>query len=98
MAGFSGELSSGSEMAALRERLAQVVEALQQTQAKQLDRAVQQVCTQLDALAGQLREALTQSLAADLDRLRAALADKAGQVERLQGLVQKIDDGLVLTD
>ncbi|MDD2721865.1 MAG: hypothetical protein PHH47_11220 [Gallionella sp.] len=33
----------------------------------------------------------TQSLAADLERLRAALADKAGQVERLQMLIREID-------
>lgn len=97
LAGFSGELRGSGEMSALREQLVQVVAALQQTLAEQLDQAVQQVCAQLDTLAGQLQEALTQSLAADLDRLRAALADKAGQVERLQDLVQKIDDGFCFT-
>ncbi len=97
LAGFSGELRGSGEMSALREQLAQVVAALQQALAEQLDQAVQQVCAQLDTLAGQLQEALTQSLAADLDRLRAALADKAGQVERLQDLVQKIDDGFCFT-
>ncbi|MCW2313542.1 dynamin family protein [Rhodoferax antarcticus] len=94
LAGFSGDLRGSGEMAALREQLAQVVSELQQTLAERLNRAVQQVCTQLDTLAGQLQEALTQSLAADLDRLRTALADKAGQVERLQGLVKEIDAGV----
>ncbi len=94
LAGFSGELRNSHEMSALRERLAQVVEALQQTFAERLDQAIKQVCTQLDALAGQLQEALTQSLAADLERLRAALADKAGQIERLQALVKAIDVGI----
>lgn len=93
LAGFSGELRDQSQMSALRERLAQVVTELQQMLAERLDHAVQQVCTQLDALAGQLQEALTQSLAADLERLRSALADKAGQVERLQALVREIDAG-----
>ena len=80
-------------MSALRERLAQVVAELQQTLAVRLDQAVQQVCTQLDELAGELGKGLTQSLAADLERLRIALADKAGQLESLQDLVRKIDDG-----
>lgn len=95
LAGFSGELRNSSEMSALRERLAQVVGELQQLLVERLDLAVEQVCTQLDTLAGQLQGALTQSLAADLDRLRVALADKVGQVERLQGLVQKIDEGCI---
>lgn len=91
LAGFSGELRERSEMAALRERLAEVVETLQRQMAQQLDQAVQQVCAQLDTLAGQLQAALTESLAADLERLRAALADKTRQVERLQALVGEID-------
>jgi hypothetical protein len=95
LAGFSGELHDRSEMSALRERLTQVVGELQKTMSASLDQAVQQVCAQLDTLAGQLQEALTQSLAADLERLRIALADKAGQVERLQALVKEIDAGKV---
>lgn len=91
LAGFSGDLRDSREMSALRERLAQAVAELQQTLAERLDQAVQEVCAQLDTLAGQLQAALTQSLAADLERLRAALADKAGQVERLQALVKEID-------
>ena len=59
--------------------------------AERLNQTVQQVCAQLDALAGQLQAALTQSLAADLERLPAALADKAEQVGRLQALVREID-------
>lgn len=93
LAGFSGDLRGSGEMSALRERLAQVVAELQQTLAVRLDQAVQQVCTQLDELAGELGKGLTQSLAADLERLRIALADKAGQLESLQDLVRKIDDG-----
>lgn len=91
LSGFSGELRGSGEMAALRERLAQVVADLQQTLAVRLDDAVKQACSQLDTLAGQLQQALTQSLAADVERLRAALADKAGQVERLQGLIEEVD-------
>jgi hypothetical protein len=91
LAEFSGELRDQSQMSALRERLAQVVAELQQTLAGRLDLTVQQVCDQLDTLAGQLHEALTQSLAVDLERLRAALADKAVQVERLQRLVTEVD-------
>lgn len=98
LAGFSGDLRGSGEMVALREQLAKVVSQLQQTLAQQLDQAVQQVCTQLDTLAGQLQAALTQSLAADLEHLRAGLADKAAQVERLQGLVRKIDDGLLFAN
>jgi hypothetical protein len=93
LAGFSGDLRASNEMSALRERLAQVVGELQQTLAGRLDRAVQQVCAKLDTLAGQLQAALTQSLAADLIRLRTALADKVAQVERMQALVKKIDAG-----
>jgi hypothetical protein len=95
LAGFSGELRDHSEMSALRERLAQVVGELQQTLGTSLDQAVQQVCAQLDTLAGQLQEALSQSLAADLERLRTALADKSCQVDRLQMLMQEIDAGNV---
>lgn len=91
LAGFSAEVRDSSEMAALRERLAQVVEAFQQTLAERVNQAVQQVCAQLDTLAGQLQAALTQSLAAELERLRTALDDKAKQVARLQALVEKID-------
>lgn len=91
LSGFSGELRGSSEMSALRERLAQGVGDLQQTLAIRLDQAVQQLCAQLDTLAGQLQEGLTQSLSADLERLRAAMADKAAQVERLQALVKVID-------
>lgn len=91
LAGFSGELRDRSEMSALRERLAQIVSELQQTLATSLDQAVQQVCVQLDTLAGQLQEALTQSLAADLERLRTALADKTRQVKHLQALEHEID-------
>lgn len=94
LAGFSGDLRGSGEMSALREKLAAVVDELQQTLAERLSQAVQQVCAQLDTLAGQLQEALTQSLAVDLDRLRTALADKAGQVERLQALVKEIDGGI----
>ena len=46
---------------------------LQRQMAQQLDQAVQQVCARLDTLAGQLQAALTESLAADLERLRAGL-------------------------
>lgn len=87
LAGFSGELRDASQMSALRDRTAQLVGDLQQTLAERLDQAVQQTCAQLDTLASQLREALSQSLTDDLDHLRAALADKAGQVERLQALM-----------
>lgn len=93
LADFSGELRDSDKMSALRERLAQVVGELQQMLAERIDLAVQQVCAQLDTLAGQLQEALTQSLAADLERLRTALADKSSQVERLQMLVKEIDAG-----
>lgn len=92
LAGFSGELRGSSEMSALRERLAQIVDELQQALAASLDQAVQQVCSQLDTLAGQLQEALTQSLEDDLERLRAALADKAQQVAHLQALVAMIEN------
>lgn len=92
LAGFSGELRDRSEMSALRERLAQIVGELQQTLATSLDQAVQQVCVQLDTMAGQLQEALTQSLAADLERLRTALADKTRQVKHLQALVYEINN------
>ncbi len=91
LAGFSGELRSSSEMAALRERLALQVEELWQQMALQLNQAVQHVCTQLDALAGQLEAALTKSLDADLERLRKALADKTQQVVRLQSLIGEIN-------
>lgn len=91
LAGFSGEVRDHGEMSALRQRLEQIVGEMQQTLATNLDQAVQQVCAQLDALAQQLQAALTQSLAADIERLRAALADKAKQVERLQALVKEID-------
>lgn len=91
MAGFSGELRDGSEMSALRERLAKVVATLQRHMAQQLDQAVQLVCAQLDALAGQLQRALTESLAAELERLRTALADKAQQVERMRALLGEIE-------
>lgn len=91
MAGFSGELRNSGEMSALRERLAEVIGALQQALAERLDQAVRQVCAQLDTLAGQLQEVLTQSLTSDLERLRAALADKAAQVERLKVLITDID-------
>ncbi len=91
LAGFSGQLRDGSQMSALRERLAEVVGGMQQTLGTRLDEAVQQVCAQLDALAGQLQEALTASLAADLERLRAAMADKTQQVAHLQALVRGID-------
>lgn len=92
LAGFSGELRDRSEMSALRERLAQIVGELQQTLAASLDQAVQQVCVQLDTMAGQLQEALTQSLAADLEHLRAALVDKTRQVKHLQALVHEINN------
>lgn len=90
LAGFSGELRDTSQMSALRERMAKLVGDMQQTLAERLDQAVQQTCAQLDTLAGQLKEALSQSLADDLDHLRTALADKAGQVERLEALVSVI--------
>lgn len=93
LAGFSGELRDRSQMSALHEQLAHVVGEMQQLLAEQLDLAVQRVCAQLDTLAWQLQESLTQSLAADLERLRIALADKAVQVERLQVLVKEIDAG-----
>lgn len=92
LTGFSGELRNSSEMTALRERLAQVVSELQQMLSERLDRSVQQVCVQLDTLAEQLKEALTQSLAADLERLRTALSNKAMQVEHLQNLVREIEN------
>jgi hypothetical protein len=95
LSGFSGDLRSSDEMSALRERLAQVVGELQQMLAERLNTAVMQVCAQLATLAGQLQAALTQSLAADLERLRAALADKAQQVERLQCLVKEVDAELL---
>ena len=79
-------------MSALRQQLGQAVDGLEQMLAERLDRAVQKVCGQLDSLAAQLQEALTQSLAADIEHLRVALADKAGQVERLQALVREIDN------
>lgn len=91
LAGFSGELRNSSEMSALRDRLANVVETLQQQMAQRLDYTVRQVCAQLDTLAAQLQAALSESLAADLERLRADLSDKARQVERLQALVREID-------
>ena len=94
LAGFSGELRSSSEMSALRERLAQVVDDLQRTLAQRLESAVQQACDQLDALASQLKDSLTENLAADLERLRAAMADKAAQIERLQTLVQEVEASL----
>ncbi|CBL44889.1 Hypothetical protein HDN1F_13060 [gamma proteobacterium HdN1] len=88
---FYGELRDSSEAAALRESLAEAVENLQQSLAKQLEKAVQLVCDQLDSLSSQLQAALTASLAAELERLHAALADKAQQVKRLQALVAEID-------
>lgn len=90
LSGFYGELRS-SQMAELRQRLDKTVSDLQQVLVTRLEQAVQQVCTQLDSLAGQLQEGLTQSLTADLERLRAAMADKTVQVERLQALVREID-------
>lgn len=92
LAGFSGELRDSREISALRERLAHVVEELQQLLAERLDQAVQQVCDQLDTLAGHLQEALTRSLAADLERLRATLEDKSRQVMHLQALLREIDN------
>lgn len=92
LAGFSGELRTSEEMSALRERLADVVQDLQQQLAQRLNRAVEQVCAQLDILAEQLYTALTESLAADLERLCAAMADKTQQLERLQALVHEIDN------
>lgn len=91
LAGLSGELRSSQEMSALRERLAGVVEQLQRELVARLEQAVQLLCDQLDTLAGQLQERLSQSLAADLERLRAAFADKAAQVEHLQALVGELD-------
>lgn len=92
LAGFSGELRNSREMSALRERLAKIVGDLQQTLSASLDQAVQRVCAQLDVLAEQFQEALTQSLATDLERLRIALADKTKQVAHLQALVHEIDN------
>ncbi len=91
LAGFSGEVRDHGAMAALRSRLEQVVDELRQTLGARLDQAVQQACTQLDTLAGQLQEALTLSLTADAERLRAALADKTRQVAHLQALLRVID-------
>jgi hypothetical protein len=92
-AGFSGELRNEGDMSALRRQLEQVIGKLQQDFIQNLDLSVQKVCHELDTLAGQLQEALTKSLITDIDRLRIALADKAGQVERLQSLVKEIDSG-----
>lgn len=91
LADFSGEVRDSGQMAALREQLAKVVESMQQTLVIRLDKAVQQVCDQLDALSGQLQEALTQSLTADLERLRIALVNKRQQIEHLQTLVDEVD-------
>ncbi len=85
-------------MTALRERLAQVICELQQTLVTSLDQAVQQVCVQLDTMAGQLQAALTQSLAADLEYLRAALANKTWQVAHLQALAHEFDDKCISQD
>lgn len=91
LAGFSGELRETSQMSALRDQMAQLVGAMQQTLAEQLDQAVEQTCKQVDTLAHHLREALSQALADDLDQLRSALADKARQVTQLQSLVDLIE-------
>ena len=91
LAGFSGELRETSQMSALRDQMAQLVGAMQQTLAEQLDQAVEQTCKQVDTLAHHLREALSQALADDLDQLRSAMADKARQVTQLQSLVDLIE-------
>ena len=98
LAGFPRDIRDSYQKSALRQQLSQTVVELQQMLAERLDRAVQEVCAQLEALAGQLEGALTESLAADLERLRVALADKAGQVDRLQALIREIDSQCVTNE
>lgn len=91
LSGFAAEVRNSSETAALRERVTQVAQELEETLVMNLDHAVQAACTQLDALANELQSALSQSLTADLDRLAAAMADKNHQIARLEALLAEID-------
>jgi methyl-accepting chemotaxis protein len=96
ISGFSGrELRSEHEMAALRTQLEQTVEALYEKLVEEIDQAVQQVCTELDTLAGQLQQALTQSLNDEIEQLRKAFAEKAKEIDHLQTLITAIEDQLL---
>lgn len=88
--GLADELRDERDMAELRRRLAHTVGQLQQLLAQRLNDAVQQACKQLEALAGTLHQALSQSLAADLERLHTSLTDKTRQVAHLQDLVREV--------
>jgi tRNA U34 5-carboxymethylaminomethyl modifying GTPase MnmE/TrmE len=96
ISGFSGrELRSEHEMAALRTQLEQTVEALYEKLVEEIDQAVQQVCTELDTLAGQLQQALTQPLNDEIEQLRKAFAEKAKEIDHLQTLITAIEDQLL---
>ena len=90
--GFSiSEARSSSEMAALRRQLEELANTLLRNLVEQVDQAVHQVCKELDALAEQMHEALTQSLREEIERLRLAYDDKAKKMEQLQALVAIIE-------
>lgn len=96
ISGLSGrERRTEHEIAALRTQLEEKVEALHEKLVEEIDQAVQQVCTELDTLAGQLQQALTQSLNDEIEQLRKAFAEKAKEIDHLQTLITAIEDQLL---
>jgi len=91
LAGLPDEVRDASEMSALRDQLGEIVAALQKQLAQQVKQGVDRACNELDRMASHLHDTLTESLAEELERLRAALADKNRQIERLSALLETID-------
>lgn len=89
--GFSTEVTDYSQRQALRQRLEETVVQLQRQVMQALEDGVRRACDQLDQVANQLTDALTASLDADRQRLRAAMADKKQQIARMQALLAEID-------
>jgi hypothetical protein len=91
LAGFSGEITSSSEMHALRAKLASVVDSVNRTLSNRIDGAVNGVCAELDRISDNLQSKLTCSLASEIERLRNAMADKERELQRIQVLLDEID-------
>lgn len=92
LAGFPLKVQDAGEVELLRQRQHEIVREMQQTLAETLDRAVTHSCAQLDALASQLHEALTQSLNEEIERRRQALTEKEAEIARLEDLLETIDN------